>query len=510
MRKRKALVNTAFSLLLEVVTVIAGFIIPRLFIGSFGSEVNGLVSSISSFIGYITLLQSGVGTVAKASMYKPLAEEDHEKLCVIVKTVEVFFRKIALITVFYIIALSFLFPTVITPDAGSFIYTSSLVIIIGMSTAAQYFFGITYQMLLEADQRSYIYSIIQIATVVLNTIISIVLIKTGCSVQVVKLGSALIFVLRPLVLSIYSRKKYQIDSNFYVDNSLIKQRWDGFAQAIAYFIHSKTDIFVLTIFARLTTNISLSLVSVYSVYHLVTTGLTSFIRAIERSVTSAIGNIIALGENENLIKTFNTYNNFMHIMCTAVFSTASITIYKFIGVYVKNITDVEYVQYAFGYIIIAAEYLYCMRSPYNSVIYAAGKFKETKISAGVEAALNIVISVALVPRFGLVGVAIGTFSAMVYRTVSFIVYLSRDVIHLNVVTQIKRYLISFCIYFGLIYIGSLVGITVTNLIVWVLYASITFSICSLVTLAVNFILLKQQTLSVIRTFTRISKHKRNN
>ena len=58
MRKRKAIINIIFSLLLQLVTVVSGFIVPRLFIGTFGSEVNGLVNSIASFVGYITLLQS--------------------------------------------------------------------------------------------------------------------------------------------------------------------------------------------------------------------------------------------------------------------------------------------------------------------------------------------------------------------------------------------------------------------------------------------------------------------
>ena len=80
MRKKKALINSAFSILLEIITMISGLILPRLIIRIYGSEVNGLISSITSFIGYITLLQSGVGTVAKAALYKPLADKDHDKL----------------------------------------------------------------------------------------------------------------------------------------------------------------------------------------------------------------------------------------------------------------------------------------------------------------------------------------------------------------------------------------------------------------------------------------------
>ncbi len=502
MRKKKAFINTVFSIVLEIVTVISAFILPRLFIGTFGSEVNGLVSSITNFIGYIILLQSGVGTVAKAAMYKPLAKKEHENLCIVVKTVENFFRKIAIITVIYILLLGFLFPTIITPEAGSFVYSFSLVIIIGISTAAQYFFGITHQMLLEADQRSYVYSIIQILTVIFNTVISVILIKAGYSVQIVKLGSAILFVIRPLVLSIYSRRKYNINDHVPIDNSLIKQRWDGFAQAIAYFIHSRTDIFVLTIFARLLPDISLSLVSVYSVYALVTTGLNSFVRAIERAVTSALGNIIALGERENLIRAFRVYNNFMHIICTAIFATASITIFSFVEIYVKGVTDAEYIQYAFGYIIIAAEYLYCLRSTYTSVIYAAGKFRETKVSAEIEAGLNILVSVILVSRYGLIGVAIGTFVAMAYRTVSFIMYLHKEVLDLNYWGEIKRYLITAFSYVAPIMAFSYVRTDINDYPEWGIYAMVVLAVTSVTVLVINLVFNKKETLEVAGALMR--------
>ena len=489
-------------MLLEVVTVASGLILPRLFIGTFGSEVNGLVSSISSFIAYIVLLQAGVGTVAKAAMYKPLATQDHKNLCIIVKTIENFFRKIAYLTIVYIILLCVLFPTIITPEVGDFFYTASLVVIIGVSTAAQYFFGITHQMLLEADQRSYVYSVIQIITIIVNTILSIILIKAGCSVQVVKLGSAVIFVIRPIALSLYSRWKYRIDDHVPIDNSYIKQRWDGFAQAIAYFIHSKTDIFVLTIFSRFSSEVSLSLVSVYAVYNLILTGLTSFVRAIERAVTSALGNIIALGERENLDRAFRAYNNFTHMLCTVIFATASITIFKFIGVYVKDVTDAEYVQYAFGYIIVAAEYIYCLRSTYTSVIYAAGKFRETKRSAEIEAALNIVVSVILVAKYGLIGVAIGTFTAMAYRTVSFAIYLHKEVLELTYASQIKRFLISFVSYVASIAAFSFIRTSVDGYFQWMIFAFYATAVSAVIVALFNFVFDRKGSVEVVRTFWR--------
>ena len=68
--------NMLSSLLLQVVTAISGLILPRLIIPAFGSEVNGLIATITQFISYITLLEAGVGSVFRASLYKPLHDRN--------------------------------------------------------------------------------------------------------------------------------------------------------------------------------------------------------------------------------------------------------------------------------------------------------------------------------------------------------------------------------------------------------------------------------------------------
>ena len=147
MRKKKAIINVCFSLVLQLVTIISGFIVPRLFIGRFGSDVNGLINSITSFIGYITLLQTGVGSAVKAALYKPLAKKNKEELSIIVKTADSFFKKIAFATIIYICILMIVFPFTVAKEYD-WLYSISLVAIIGITTAAQYFFGITYQITL--------------------------------------------------------------------------------------------------------------------------------------------------------------------------------------------------------------------------------------------------------------------------------------------------------------------------------------------------------------------------
>ena len=103
MRGKKATKNIFSSLLLQVVTIICGFIVPKLIIGQYGSNVNGLIVSITQFLAYITLLEAGFGPVVKAILYKPIANKNKKEIENILKASEKFFKRISLIFIIYII-----------------------------------------------------------------------------------------------------------------------------------------------------------------------------------------------------------------------------------------------------------------------------------------------------------------------------------------------------------------------------------------------------------------------
>ena len=101
---------------------------------------------------------------------------------------------------------------------------------------------------------------------------------------------------------------------------------------------------------------------------------------------------------------------------------AGICIVPFVSVYTRGITDANYIAPLFATILVVAYGSQCLRVPYFRVIKAAGHFKETQNGAYISAALNIVITVALVFKFGLIGAASGTLVAMIYHTCYFVWY----------------------------------------------------------------------------------------
>ena len=109
-RGRRLKLNTISSLAFQVTTLICGFVLPRLILGSFGSEVNGLVNSITQFLHIIAFLELGVGAVVQSSLYKPLADADDDGISKIITSANKFFVKIAIILLAYVVVLIFIYP----------------------------------------------------------------------------------------------------------------------------------------------------------------------------------------------------------------------------------------------------------------------------------------------------------------------------------------------------------------------------------------------------------------
>lgn len=445
-RKRKLLLNTASSLIFQITTIICGFILPRLILHAFGSEVNGLVTSIGQFLSVISFLDLGVGSVVQSALYKPLAEKDVLLISQIITSAEKFFKNLARILLVYIVFLISAYPHIAKQDFGWF-YTATLIGAIGINSFAQYYFGVVDRLLLSADQHGYIHYIAQICTLIANTIACAVLIYFDGTIHMVKLTTSLIYLVRPLALRLYVQKHYGIDRKAAYTREPIRQKWNGAAQHVAAVVLDGTDSIVLTIFA------SLSDVSIYSVYNLVLTGVKQLLVSMTGGVQSLMGEMLAKKEAEELYQLFGWTEWLIHTGAVLVFGCTSVLIVPFVRVYTEGIYDANYIQPLFAILITLAQAGHCLRLPYNLLILAGGHYRQTQRNYIAAAVGNIVISVVAVKFYGLIGVAIGTLAAMIYQTVWMAWYVSRSLINwpfkkflsqcgVDIVTFLTAYLLS--------------------------------------------------------------------
>lgn len=421
MRKRKLIQSTIAVMVKYVVFMVIGLITPRLIIRYYGSAVNGLVNSITQFLGYISLLDMGLNAVVASSLYAPLAKKDDAEVSRIVVSCDRFYKRIALVLLGYSVFIMVIYPFAVNSEF-SFAYIAFLVFAIAMSSFLQYFLGVTWMILLEADQRIYVKHYVEAFVAFISMLCSIALIFAGCSIQAVKMAASVVFILKPLLLSIYVKRNYHINKKIKLDEEPIKQKKNGIAHHLAYTVFSGTDVTILTLFS------SLESVSVYSVYLLAVNAVFELVRTLSFSITSLIGNMLYKEELKKLKDFFKCYVLGMHFITVAAFSTAAVSIRSFVHLYTRGVNDANYDAPVFAIVLILAYAVFTIRIPYKQLINAAGHYKQTQKSAIIEMVLNLTVSVILVLKYDMIGVAVGTLVAMLYRMVYFVKYVSKNIL----------------------------------------------------------------------------------
>ena len=141
-----------------------------------------------------------------------------------------------------------------------------------------------------------------------------------------------------------------------------------------------------------------------------------------------------------------------------------------------------------------------------TVAYVSGKYKETAKYAYIEAVLNIIISVILVSKFGLIGVAVGTLLAMTYRMIAHMIYIAKNLFKRELKQSLKCLLVhSIIAILSAILVTLLIRIDVQNYFDWIIEAVATVAVVVTVMIAVLYMTYRKQ----LCLFTKrlVHKHK---
>ena len=413
--------NILSSIFQQLVAGVCGLILPRFVLLHFGSEANGLVASVTQLLGYTTLLEGGIGGVMKAMLYRPLANEDNEGISSIYFQIRRAFRKLSLIFICFALMLSICMKFLVDTQYD-WPYVFTLVLILSAHTFFSYYVGLPCRILMTADQKLYVIQFTQIIATVLNLLLCILVMNLGGSIHAVKLTTVVVFLLVPVVLRLYVKRHYTLSDGI-TDTAVPIQKRDGAIHHLSFFIHRNTDVVILSLLGSLHT------VSVYTVYNMVIYVLEQLLGSISSGLSGLVGRLIARKEIAELNRLVDKYEACSNMLSTAIATVCAILILPFVSIYTGGVTDTQYRQPVFALLMIAGSYAYSIRHPFGCVVTAAGHYRETKGGAVGEMALNLGLSLVLVKPLGLVGVALGTFVAMSFRTIHTVWYLSKHILH---------------------------------------------------------------------------------
>lgn len=488
MALNKVMKNAGASSITQIINIVINFILPPLIIGTYGSQINGLVLTIKQILSYISLVGAGIAVAITHSLYKPIAEKDYKTASGVFNAASTMFKKAGFVFTFIALLTALIYPFFLKENLD---YSLVLMLIIVMSIEgmSEFFVVGKYRSLLFADQKSYVVSLIQVVGLILSFIFAYILIKAEVNIVVVQFAYSLVFLVRLILLSWYVKNHYKyLDSHIDPIQTAVKKRNDAFIHQITGLVVLGSQAVVLSVF------VGLEAASIYAVYNIVFSGLHSIFAQLINSVAPFLGKSQALGESNKLKNQFNKLEFIFNLIISFVYSVSAVMIVPFITIYVGPVSDIEYANFGVAFLFVLNSFLNSLRLPAQAIINVAGHFKETRNRAIIEATVCIILQLTLVKFLGIYGVLIGTAVALSWRSVDIILYSNKYIImqesRISIVRGLKVVFITIILF---LVSYELLEFTIVSYLDWIYWSSIHALISVAITLLINLIFDKKQT-----------------
>jgi len=463
--KKRAAVNISITILYQAVSLLIGLIIPKYYTETFGSVYNGLNQTVTQIMTFMSVLFYGISAACVQAMFKPISEGDRKKVSAIFNYTKHQYRKMGIIFIVFLLPVTAVVPFIIKDDLPIYIMVS-FIVLRGVAAAVEHIFTTKFNVLFYAQNYNFVLYIVNISMLLFNTALHLVAIfdlKNIIAYQCVALIGAL---LRMTVLSILTKKFFpQLNRNEDCSEVEVKQRKDVIISEVAGLVIDSTDMLLLSSFCGLVYT------SIYSVYNFVVVGLGSVISSVREGVFSGMGRTF-YSNFERFKQTFDKFETIYFALVFYLYSIAILVYKPFIEVYTAKM-DADYKSNIYPLVFIFMKLVVNLRIPSIIQTNIAGHFKQVKGYAVTEAIINLALSLALVRKFNIIGVAIGTLIGGMYRTPLLINYANKNILKVKNSVMIKKVLI-FSIPFVISAVASfLLELPADSFIVWFEYAVIS-------------------------------------
>ena len=408
-----AIKNVFYSYIGTFTTTILSFITRTIFIKLLGSNYLGVNGLFTDVLGVLSFAELGFGTAMNFSLYKPVAENDREKIKSLIYLYKKAYYAIAIIiTVLGLLLLPFLH--FIVKDPGNIGDIRIYFLVFLFNTVSSYFVSYKYS-IINAEQKNYIYTNVNTLTIIVQNIIQIIVLLVFKNFLFYLITAAIVLILQKVIFNVYLNKKYPLllEKNIQpldeYDLISIKRNVKGLI------LHKFGDISIhQTDNIIVSSCINIATTGIISNYNLIINTLQSFLNSIFNNVTSSFGNLVATTTKEKQLDTFMKYN-FLNFWLFGFCSICILTLVQpFITLWIggNNLIDILSL-----FLIVINFYLAGQRVAFLNFKTAYGIFYDDKFVVLQAALINLIISILLAQLIGLPGIYIGTVVSGLYQSI---------------------------------------------------------------------------------------------
>ena len=421
-RVQSAAKNIAFGYIGNLTTQLLGFILRTVFISYLGDTLNGINDLYTGILSVLSLAELGVGTALNYSLYGPVARKDYEKIKSYMQLYKKAYRVIGLVIAVIGLAISPFLPYLVKQPKGVTVRDLTLYYFIFLfNTVSTYFVAYKYS-LAYAEQKNYIQTNTITITKMITVTLQIAVIVTTRNFYLYLLTAAAVELIQKIFISWYLNRLYPYLKDKNVKKLSKEETGEVVTKTKALVFHKVGDV------ARLQTDsmiisafINVTLVGFVGNYNMILNSVANFVNIIFNSVLSSFGNLIATESKEKQYDVFKVYRFF------------ACWIYGFSAVGFFLLLTPFIVIWQGNEKVLAASVVACILIDYyfkgdrivlSNFKTAAGVFEQDKYLALIQGVVNLILSIVLVQKIGLVGIYIGTIVSGLIANITkpFIIY----------------------------------------------------------------------------------------
>lgn len=404
MRTENSIKNLLLQFTTNIVTIVFLFVSQTIFIKTLGIEYNGLNGLFTSILTILNLFELGIGSSITFNLYKYIKNDDKESIKSIIQYFKISYYVIS--GIIFGVSLIFIpFLGYIVGDSALHINIYIVYILFVLTTVSSYFLSYKRNLII-ANQKSYIINIVQIIFITsmnLSQIMVLILTKNYYLYLFLKI---IFTVFENMVINLLANKMYPYlkekdirDINLDVKKSIVERVKALFIHKTSYAITSGTDNVLISSFFGIST------VGLYTNYNYIISSVKKIFGNIILTTTPSIGNLLI--EN-NYKKNFKTFKR-IHFLNYWISVFTSVSILLITQPFIKMwIGETYLLSNAVLFVLTINFFQLMMRSSYIAFKDAGGIWIEDKFVPIFQLSINLVVSIFLAIRIGLIGIFIGT------------------------------------------------------------------------------------------------------
>lgn len=435
--KKRTFYNIVFGFGCQFIVIALGLIVPRIIMNSYGSDTNGLMGTVTQIFTYMALLEAGIGQATRNALYAPVREKNKEKVSEIMSTSRNYYRRMTVLYMIGVLILALSLPLVLKSELGYWTIFG-VVFFEGLPGVITFWYVQNWTQLLMVEGKNYIRANVDMLSKVACYLIKILLASYTMNIVLIQFGFFVVSVIKLLFYKVYFQKHYAwIDFKAAKTDSKLPDKNSYILTEIAWTVFSSTDMIVLSAFC------STAMASVYSIYNMIYSNINILLNSVYQGTQFLLGRTFFKNKEEYALL-HDTFNSVYVGIMTILMSVTYLLIIPFVQLYTAGVDDINYINNLLPLPFALVQLLSWSRVVGGNLTGIAGFSKFMSRVSIVEAITNIVLSIVLVSKFGIVGVVYATVAALPLKVI-FVIYITeKRVLHRSCM---KTLLILFSNYF---------------------------------------------------------------